>query len=103
MDPGTTDVQWERTEALDGVDEEQAASQVADLAEHFQVDAMPAEVLDVADGEQTGALARPVYFVERVEHREPLNDNALRLQPLPREVVSRELLGKGDDFVARPP
>ncbi len=90
-------------QALDRVDKEEAAVPAADFPDGIEVRAITAQILHEADSQQTGAANGAVDFLQRREHAEPFDLNAVILQTLPREIVGGEFLAKGHDAVAGPP
>ena len=77
---GTLDVDGISAHALDGVDEEEAAMLVAEVAEGVEIDAIAAEIVDVADGEQARSGEGGGDGLQAVVNGEPGQLDTLLLQ-----------------------
>ena len=96
-------VHRERPQPLDGIHHEETSVAAANRTQRFQIRAIAAQILHEADGHEARPTACGVNFLQRIEHREPLNLDAIRFESLPRVVIRGKFFLEGDDLVARAP
>jgi len=100
VDVGGFDVDGEDAHALNGVDEEEAAVLVAELANGIEIDTVAAEIVDEADGEQACAGYGGGDGFEGVVNGEPGELDTAFFEEKPGIVVGGEFFLEGDDAVA---
>src|SRR5579863_9324688 len=93
-------VDGKRSHALDRVEEVEAAAARADFADLHQVDAVAAQILHEANGQQACARGGFVDLLKIVEDGKPAERDAFGFEPLPREIIGREFFLKRYYYVA---
>ncbi len=82
-------------EPLDGVDEEETIVAGADCAELFEICAIAAKILHVADGQHPGTFACLVDAVQLVEDGEPADFDPAGFEAFPGIQVGGEFFFEG--------